>query len=139
MARDIYVLDACALIVFFNDECGAEKVSQLFEEADLGQIDLIMSVVNLCEVLYDRLKAKEPEAALDLLEDVRLLPISIYRNIGDDLLAEASKFKVEWEVSLADAFALGLARLMEGKLISTDHHELDVIDESGLIQFYWLR
>ena len=35
MARDIYVLDACALIAFFNDECGVEKVSQLFEEADL--------------------------------------------------------------------------------------------------------
>jgi PIN domain nuclease of toxin-antitoxin system len=139
MARDIYVLDACALIVFFNDEYGAEKVSQLFEKADMGQIDLIISVVNLCEVFYDRLKAKDAEAALDLLEDMKWVPISICREIGDDLVAEASRFKVEWKVSLADAFALGLARLMEGRLVSTDHHEFDVIDENGLIQFHWLR
>lgn len=139
MARDTYVLDACALIAFFNDERGAGKVSQLFDEADLGQIDLIISVINLFEVFYDRLKAEDAGAALELLEDIKLLPVSIYRDIGDDLVAEASRFKVEWKVSLADAFALGLARLMEGKLVSTDHHEFDVIAESGLIQFYWLR
>jgi len=139
MAGDIYILDACALIAYFNDEDGAENISQLFEEANLGQIDLIISVVNLCEVFYDRLKAKDAEIALDFFEDIKLLPVSICRNIGDDLIAEASKFKVEWKVSLADAFALGLARLMGGKLVSTDHHEFDVIAESGLVKFYWLR
>jgi predicted nucleic acid-binding protein len=76
---------------------------------------------------------------LDLLEDIERLPINIYRSIGNDLVAEAGKFKVEWKVSLADAFALGLTSLVGGKLVSTDHHEFDVIAESGSIQFYWLR
>lgn len=139
MKREIYVLDACALIAFFNDEHGAEKASWLFEKASMGQIDVLMSAVNLCEVFYDRLKAKDAGAALELLEDIKLLPINIHREIGDALVTEASKFKVGWRVSLADAFALGLARLVEGKLVSTDHHEFDVIDEAGLIHFYWLR
>lgn len=139
MEREIYVFDACALIAFLNNEDGAENAYMLLEKAGAGQIALIMSAVNLCEVFYDCLRGKGMEMALQLLQDIRLLPLNIFREIGDDLITEASRFKIEWKVSLADAFALGLAHLTDGKLVSTDHHEFDTIAESKLVQFYWLR
>lgn len=139
MANDTYVLDACALIAFFNGEDGAEKMHQLFQEARSEQINLIVSVVNLCEVFYDCLKTGNAETALAIIEDVRRLPVKICRDIGDDLMVEAGKFKVEHNISLADAFALGLTKLVDGKLVSTDHHEFDAIAKSGIIPLYWLR
>ena len=31
--KEVYVLDACALIAFLNDEKGAEKMEKLLEDA----------------------------------------------------------------------------------------------------------
>ena len=108
MAKNTYILDACALIAFFNNEDGAETLHALFQEARLGHIEIIICAVNLCEVFYDCLRTRNAEVAHALLKDAEILPIKIFRNIGNDLIELAGKFKVEQKVSLADAFALGL-------------------------------
>jgi predicted nucleic acid-binding protein len=139
MCKDIYVLDACALIAFFNDELGAVKIEHLFEKALHNEIEVFMLAVNLCEVYYDCLRAKDLTSAETLLQDVNQLPISIIREITDDLLKEAGRFKVDEKVSFADSFALAFARIKHGKLVTTDHHEFDEIDKKGSVEFYWLR
>jgi len=133
MNSEIYVLDACALIAFFNDEPGAEKMEALHE------VTIVMSVVNLYEVYYDSLRSGGQSTASALLSDVDELSIEIVRQCSDELLEQAALFKVNEKVSLADSFALGLAKLRSGKLVSTDHHEFDPIDQKGLVEFYWLR
>lgn len=139
MQKIIYILDACALIAFLNMETGAENLFQLFQEARLGVCNIMISVVNLCEVFYDCLRTKGIETALNLLEDVKLLPVCICREIGDELVLEVSRFKVEWKLSLADAFAAGLTKLIGGKLVTTDHHEFDPIAKGDSIKVFWLR
>lgn len=48
-----YVLDACALIAFFNDEEGAGKVEMILEQAENGEVELYLASINLFEVYYD--------------------------------------------------------------------------------------
>ena len=139
MNTETYILDACALIAFLNDELGAEKMEFLLECADLGEVTILMFVINLYEVYYDYLRSGGISTASTFLEEVENLPITVVRECSDELLAQAGFFKVNEKVSLADSFALGLAKLRNGKLVSTDHHEFDLIDQKRLVEFYWLR
>lgn len=137
--KEIYVIDACALIAYFNDEDGADKVAYLFKEALRKEVEVLMPAINLCEVYYDCLRIKGEKKAKELLEKIELLPVSIQKTLENDLLMLAGKFKVEESVSLADSFALGLAKLKEAKLVTSDHHEFDTIEEKGLLEFEWIR
>ena len=51
-----YVLDACALVAYFNDEIGADVVEGLFIKASRGQCILLMNKYNLLEVYYGYLR-----------------------------------------------------------------------------------
>ena len=137
--KEVYVLDACALIAFLNDEKGAEKMEKLLEDAASNKIKIVMAIINLYEVYYDSLRTVGEKIASDLLDDIHKLPIEVERYSSDQLLKEAARFKVNEKISLADSFALGLAKVRDGKLVSTDHHEFDVIEQKGLAKFYWLR
>jgi PIN domain nuclease of toxin-antitoxin system len=48
-----YVLDACALIAFFNNEAGADTVIELLDQAEAGVDRLCMSGIQVMEVYYD--------------------------------------------------------------------------------------
>jgi len=137
--KKIYVIDACALIAYFNNEDGADRVATLLKKALRKEVEILMAAINLYEVYYDCLRIKREGKAKELLEKVALLPISIQRVSENDLLTMAGKFKVEESVSLADSLALGLAKLKKAKLVTSDHHEFDVIEEKGLIGFEWIR
>jgi PIN domain nuclease of toxin-antitoxin system len=45
-----YILDACALIAFLNEEPGQEIVADLLKKAQKGEAAIYMSIVNLIEV-----------------------------------------------------------------------------------------
>ncbi|TGO03416.1 hypothetical protein PN36_06595 [Candidatus Thiomargarita nelsonii] len=49
------------------------------------------------------------------------------------------KYKTSYRISYADCFVLALAERENAIVISTVHHEFDVIDETGKLFFYWLR
>lgn len=137
--QETFVLDASSLIAYFNGEEGADMVEKLFERSLSEEIEIYICAVNLGEVYYDCLRAKDAEEAEKLLTKVEMLPVIIYREIDDELLRFAATFKVGEKVSYADSFALGLARLKDGKLVTTDHKEFDPIEKKGEIKFYWIR
>lgn len=45
----------------------------------------------------------------------------------------------QFVMSLADSIALGLARQMGAKVVSSDHHEFDPVASSGDAEFSWIR
>jgi len=47
-----YVLDASALMAFFEDRAGGEKVEELLSKAAEAKRPLLMSLVNWGEVYY---------------------------------------------------------------------------------------
>jgi predicted nucleic acid-binding protein len=136
---DRYVLDACALIAFLNDEEGADKVEQLLIQAIQGQVELYATSVNVYEVYYDALRHTSAEKAEELLTALYELPVTVIENVDKGFIRLAAYFKTKHRVSVADSFALALAKQLEAQLASTDHHEFDAVDESGDAVFFWLR
>ena len=119
------VLDPCALIAFFNDEPGAGVVASLLEEVRSVE----MSAVNLLEIAYDSIRRTgDPQSAGEVLDAVRQLPIRIHWNIDDAVFFDVARFKAGYRISLADAFALALAKTLGAPVATSDHHEFDSIE-----------
>ncbi len=139
MDKEIYVLDACSLIAFFNDEPGAEKVQELFKKAVNEEAEIFLHAINFYEVYYDCLRVKGIDEANELFSAIASLPITVERDISDKLITEASYFKVNEKMSLADSIFLGLAKIKNAAAVSSDHHEFDPIAIKKLINFFWIR
>lgn len=130
------VLDACALIAYFNDEPGADVVAEALQVVAVVE----MAAINLLEIAYDAVRRSgQPRSASDVLEAVRQLPISIRRGIDDEVIEMAAHFKARFRISLADSIALAVAVACDAPLVTCDHHEFDVIETAGITRFLWIR
>lgn len=68
-----FVLDACCLIAFFNQEKGFEVVERILSEEN----EVYISIVNVFEICYD-LERSNPEVnGTEIYEDILDLPIQI--------------------------------------------------------------
>jgi len=133
-----YVLDACALFAFVNKEVGGDIVRDILSK-DSNQAIIYMNKLNLLEVFYGIRRAEGLAKAESLYSMVLRLPIIIIDGITDDVFLEASRIKSSHKMSLADSIALGEASVMEASLITSDHHEFDIIEKNEAIQFTWIR
>jgi predicted nucleic acid-binding protein len=70
-----YVLDASALMTFFENRAGAEKVEKLLTGAADANGLLAMSVINWSEVYYSIWRAHGEKAAGNKLQEIAQLPI----------------------------------------------------------------
>jgi len=130
------VLDACALIAFFNNETGAEVVASVLDE--IPSVD--MSAINLLEIAYDAIRQSgDPHSANEILDAVSQLPIRIHWEIDYALFHHAARLKAAYRISLADACALALAKTLNAPVVTTDHHEFDALDQQGIATFVWIR
>ena len=136
---DVYVLDACALIAALQNEDGADKIVDVYEKVLAGEAELVMHVVNLLEVYYDDYRAHGKEAADKMIAAVKALEIKIITETDDELFFEAGRLKASYKISLADSFVLAQANVLEGILITSDHHEFDVIESKESVRFLWIR
>lgn len=139
MKRELLILDACALIAFFNGEDGAGVVLTLFKEAEAGNLKICLHAINLCEVYYDCLRKSGSKIANKLLKRVKQLPLEIVEIVDMKLIKEVGRFKASEKISLADAFALGLSAIRKGKVVTSDHREFDIVEKNGLAKFLWIR
>jgi ribonuclease VapC len=113
------ILDAYALIAFFEDEPGADFVRGLLLEAESGGLKLAMSVVNLGEVWYSVARSVSPERADAIIEDIRGMPIEIV-DAGWPLTYQAAIYKSKGGLSYADCFGAALAKLLQAEIITGD-------------------
>lgn len=131
-----YVLDACTLIAYIEDEEGKDKLIEVLS----GEHNIIyMHIINLGEVYYDILRNSGEVVARQILEELKQLSIEFIFEVSYELLMLAGKYKVEEKVSYADSFALALSEIESAELVTTDHHEFDTIEEKGKLKFLWLR
>ncbi|MCI0691519.1 type II toxin-antitoxin system VapC family toxin [candidate division KSB1 bacterium] len=134
-----FVFDACAFITVFNNEIGADKAEQLIERAESGEVALYVASINIYEVYYDALRSGSLDDAEELLNDLYALPITIVETIDQNIMRQAAHFKITHKMSLADSIALGLAKHLNARVVSTDHHEFDAVEKSGEVKVFWLR
>ena len=132
----IVVLDACALIAFFNDEPGAEVVEAILET--VPQVEIAAS--NVLEIAYDAVRRSgKSSSALEVIESIRRLPMDIRWEMDEAMIEIAARFKSHSRISLADSIALALAGVRGAPLATSDHHEFDPIEAAGLARFLWIR
>ncbi|GHV23563.1 hypothetical protein FACS189494_11600 [Spirochaetia bacterium] len=134
-----YILDACAIIAVLNAEKGAEKVIGLLEKAEAGEIIVLMHRANLLEVYYDRWKVMNADVAQAALRKIHASPITIVEPDTDTFLHEAARFKVVYGIPLGDCFLCAAASLFHGTIVTSDHNDLDPVEEAEQFPFLWIR
>ena len=134
-----YVLDACALIALLREEKGADIVSSIFNAAAKKTALITIHTINLFEVYYDVCRTSSEERAERILAELKKRPIEIISEINEELFKEAGRFKLKYKMSLADAFALAQASILNAELLTSDHHEFDAVEKSEPIRFLWIR
>jgi len=134
-----YVLDACALVAFVKMEVGFDVVREIIEKANTEQVAVYMNKINLFEVFYGIRRVEGLPKAEIVYNAICKLPINIIDNISDEVFLEASRVKSTYKMSLADSIALGEASTMDASLITSDHHEFDIIEKNENIKFKWVR
>ena len=136
---DIFVLDACAMIALLREEDGSDVVEDIFVKALEENVTIRMNKLNLLEVYYDTFRLYNKETADELFENATNLPIQIIPEISDDVLKEAGRLKCTYRISLADSVALAEASISGGSLLTSDHHEFDIVEKSEKINIHWIR
>ena len=114
-----YVLDASALMTFFEDRAGADQVEELLAKAADAKHPLAMSVVNWGEVYYSIWRAHGEKAAAAKLQEIAQLPIQVID--GDmELTRLAASLKAQHNLPYADCFAAALAHGRKSTLVTSD-------------------
>jgi len=134
-----YILDACALAAFIKKETGFDVVRDILKEAGNGKVEVYMNKLNLFEVFYGIRRADGLTQAQNVYNAVLKLPIVIIDGIADKVFLEASRIKSSYKMSLADSIALGEASVLDAAIITSDHHEFDLVEQSENIAFAWIR
>ena len=114
-----YVLDASALMAFFEREPGADRVEGLLGVAAASHQPLLMSVVNWGEVYYSIWRKYGEEVARRTLAEIAQLPIEV-EDVDMELARLAASFKARHKLPYVDAFAAALAKERRASLITTD-------------------
>ena len=113
------VLDASALMTFFEDRPGVDKVEDLIRLGVEGKRQLLMSVVNWGEVYYSTWRTKGPGVARKVLEDIAQLPLEIV-DADPELTRAAAELRAERKLPYTDCFAAALAATRKASLATSD-------------------
>src|SRR5947207_5629794 len=129
------VLDSFALIAYFRDEAGADKVEDLLHKAAARHEPLHMTEVNYAEVQYIIIRKNGPASWETTAASLVSLPIT-FHPVTRELADIAARFKASHRISLADAFASALAKYRKCELVTGDSEFKSIERE---IKISWLK
>ena len=130
-----YVLDASALMSFFEDSAGAAKVEELLRKAAEANQFLLLSVVNWGEVYYALWRIHGESVANHKLLEIAQLPIELID--ADTTMAKvAATLKATLRLPYADCFAAAIAQLRRATVVTTDR---DFVKAEKIIDILWAR
>jgi len=113
------IFDSFAILKYYQDEPGADRVEKLLRSAQRGQLKALMSEINLGEVYYLTIRRIGLEPAKENLERLLNLPIEII-SPHSELIMRAAEIKAQFAISYADCFAVATAELFSGSILTGD-------------------
>jgi len=113
------LFDSFAILKYYQDETGAEKVENLLRSAQRDLLKAFMSEINLGEVYYLTIRRIGLEPAKENLERLLNLPIIII-SPSSELIMRAAEIKAEYAISYADCFAVATAEQLSASIITGD-------------------
>ncbi len=115
-----YVLDANALIAFFEERRGsAQKVRHLLSEAARLDAPLLMSAVNWGEVFYMEWRYRGEAKAWEAEATLQEMPVTVI-SVDRERASRAGALKLKHGLGYADAFAAELAIERGAWLVTAD-------------------
>jgi ribonuclease VapC len=129
-----FVLDSSAIIRYYDDEAGADRVEAIFDMCARGFGEMCISALQWGEiagVMRKRLGALEQERVLQrLLEvDLRIVPVSAERAV------RAAGLRIDRKLPYADAFALDLAMDSPDHMLVTADYDFKAVADLARIEF----
>ncbi len=113
------LFDSFAILKYYQDEPGADKVEKLLHSTQRGLLKAYMSEMNLGEVYYLTIRRTGLEPAKENLERLLNLPIKII-SPSSELIMRAAEIKAQYAISYADCFAAATAEQLSASIITGD-------------------
>ena len=113
--KSVYLLDTSALLTFLENEQGADKVEYMLK----NEIIFCPFVVML-EVYYITLREKGSDIADKRYALIKSLELEFLWEIDEPTLLTASRFKGQFQISLADAIIAAFAKKNNAILVHKD-------------------
>ena len=133
-SKTTYLLDSFALLAYLNDEPGGERVQEILVLGKSHKCRLVMSLINLGEVLYITERTRGLPTAQTVQALIESLPLELLE-ASRDLILDAAHIKASHPLSYADTFAVASA-IRENAIILTGDPEYKTIED--LVQVEWL-
>lgn len=133
-SKPTFLLDSYALLAYLNDESGGSRVQEILELGKSYKCRLVMSLINLGEVLYITERTRGLPVAQTVQSLVESLPLELLE-ASRDLILDAAHIKASRALSYADAFAVASA-IRENAIILTGDPEFESVDD--LVKVEWL-
>ena len=114
-----YVLDSYAMIAYFEDEPGADRVAQILKQLIQGKAKGYMSVVNWGEVYYNTMREEGVAEAEKVILQLDKFPIQVVE-VNRDFAYEAAKLKGKYRIAYVDCFAAALSLKLNASLVTGD-------------------
>jgi uncharacterized protein len=121
------VLDSWAMLAWLRDEPPAPRVRDILQQADAGDVQLLMSWINAGEVYYMLSRKHDIKIAEEFLKRLPSLPIRLVLPNEEDIIA-AARLKASRRISYADGFAAALAQLAGADLVTGDPELKELAD-----------
>jgi ribonuclease VapC len=113
------LFDSYAILEFYQDETGADRVEDILRSSQKGSIRSYISEINLGEIYYQTIRRIGRDAAKAQLEQFYTLPIQVIAP-STDIILQASEIKAEYAISYADCFAVATALTFEASILTGD-------------------
>ncbi len=130
----VFVLDSFALLAYLQDEPAASRIEKLLDNAAKEKCRLILSIINLGEILYITERRGGVVKAQDALALIRQLPIEIL-SVDEEIVFAAAHIKANHSISYADSFAVATAVQVNATVVTADpeFHSVETI-----VKLEWL-
>ena len=114
-----YVLDSFALIAFFEDEPGADKVAEILRDINGKKSYGFMSAINWGEIYYNTMREGGIEEAEKVITQFSKHSIQLV-DADRDLTYKAAKLKAKYHIAYADCFAAALSIKLKATVVTGD-------------------
>jgi len=128
------VFDSFALLRFFYQESGAEKVQMLLNEAIRSETELLISAINVGELIYIVQRRSGEQAKLQMLVKLESLGFTTLP-CPNKLIFRAAEIKARFAMSYADTFVVASA-LEHGAPLVTGDPEFRLVEH--LVKILWV-
>jgi ribonuclease VapC len=113
------LFDSFAMLRFFYQEPGAERVRELLKKATRDEVPRLISAINVGELIYIVQRRSGEEAKLQMLVKLNSLGLTILP-CPNELIFRAAELKARFAMSYADTFAVASAMEHNATLVTGD-------------------